>query len=115
MAHPDWRPDGGELVMNSYDLANASDLDKPSNLYAIKPDGTGLHQLTHSSVDGSMRIGQPRWDREGNRILVAIMNFSPGQHELRSVNLAFVDAAGGEPAIISTAFNGKYADIRETP
>ena len=44
MAHPDWRPDGTELVMNSYDLANGHDLDQPSNLYAIKPDGTGLRR-----------------------------------------------------------------------
>lgn len=115
MAHPDWRPDGSELVMNSYDLGNASDLDEPSNLYSIRPDGTGLRQLTHSSVDGSMRIGQPRWDAEGNRILVSIMNFTPGEHNLVSVHLAFVDPVGGEPTVISAAFDGKYADIRQTP
>ncbi len=115
MAHPDWRPDGAELVMNSYDLANGSNLDKPSNLYAIKPDGTGLRQLTHSSTDGSMKIGLPRWDADGDRIVVAVMNFSPDHQSLESVHLAFVDAGGGEPVVISEEFDGKYPDIRPTP
>ncbi len=65
MSHPDWSPDGSELVMNSYDLGNIPSTAKPSNLYAIKPDGSGLRQLTHSSKDGSMRIGQPNWDPDG--------------------------------------------------
>ena len=68
MSSPDWRPDGSELVMNSYDLGNIQTTDQPSNLYAIKPDGTGLRQLTHSSVDGSMRITLPAlgtgWQRD---------------------------------------------------
>jgi Tol biopolymer transport system component len=115
MSHPDWRPDGTELVMNSYDLGNASGLDTPSNLYAIKPDGTGLRQLTHASVDGTMKIGQPRWDADGSRIIVAVMNFSPDHQNIESVRLAFVDAAGGEPVVISDAFDGKYPDIRPTP
>ena len=122
MSAPDWSPDGTELVMNSYDLGNASDLNEPSNLYAIKPDGTGLHQLTHSSIDGSMKIGQPRWDPDGKRILVAVMNFSADHKVFESVHLAFVDAKGGEPVLmpvrhagVSPYFNGKYADIRQTP
>jgi hypothetical protein len=101
--------------MNTYDLANASNLDEPSNLYTIQPDGTGMHQLTHSSIDGSMKIGQPRWDPDGKRILVAVMKFGADHQDLESVHLAFVDAAGGEPAVISPYFNGKYADIRPTP
>ena len=72
--------------------------------------------MTHSSVDGAMRIGLPRWDPDGSRILVAIMNFDPADHQsLQSVRLAFVDAAGGEPEVISEALDGKYPDIRPTP
>jgi Tol biopolymer transport system component len=115
MAHPSWRPDGTELVMNSYDIANGSDLDVPSNLYSIKPDGSGQVQITKSSVDGTMRIGLPKWDSDGSRIVVAVMTFSAGDHVLETVHLGFVDAAGGEPALISTFFNGKYPDIRPTP
>jgi TolB protein len=45
-AQPDWSPDGKELVFYSnYDgSSNVS-----ANLYTIRPDGTGLHPLTHAS------------------------------------------------------------------
>ena len=111
MVHPDWRPDGTELVVMNLDPAPQA----PSNLYAIKPDGTGLRQLTHSSIDGHMRIETPRWDPDGTRLLVSIVyttgpDFSFGGE----VRLASVDEAGGEPVLIST-LAGKYPDLRPTP
>ncbi len=115
MSHPSWQPNGGALVMNSYDIANGADLDKPSNLFTIKPDGTGLRQITHSSVDGFMRIGLPRWDPDGTRISVTVMRFSHPDRGFESSHLGFADAAGGEPAVISEAFDGKYQDVRPTP
>jgi len=113
MAHPSWDPKGGEIVMNSYDIANGSELFKASNLYAIKPDGTGQRQITHSSVDGTMRIGVPRWDPDGSKIWVTAMAFAPDGSFL-TAHLGFVDSAGGEPTIISEAFDGKYQDSRPT-
>ncbi len=56
MVHPDWRPDGADLVMNNLGPGAGP----PSNLYAIRPDGSGLHQLTHSSIDGHLRIETPQ-------------------------------------------------------
>lgn len=50
-----------------------------------------------------MRIGTPRWDPSGP-------DFEFGG----DVRLAFVDAAGGEPVVISTQ-DGKYPDVRPTP
>jgi Tol biopolymer transport system component len=115
MSHPDWSPDGTELVMNSYDLGNIQSTPNPSNLYAIKPDGTGLRQLTHSSTDGHMRIGTPRWDPSGSRIVVSILNTTGPDFEFGGdVRLAFVDAAGGEPVLTSQA-DGKYPDVRPAP
>ena len=111
MSHPDWSPDGTELVMNSYDLGNIASTPNASNLYTIKPDGSGLRQITHSSVDGLMRIGTPNWDPDGSRIAVSVLTATGPAFTFAHVHLAFVDAAGGEPVLIST-LSGKYPDVR---
>jgi TolB protein len=112
MVHPDWRPDGTELVMNDLDPA----AERPGNLYAIGPDGSGLRQLTHASIDGHMRIETPRWAPDGNRILVSIVYTTGPDFEFGGdVRLAFVDETeGGEPVLIGN-FSGKYPDLRPTP
>lgn len=108
MSSPDWSPNGREIVIKSNDLGNG-----PGNLYVVRPDGTGLRQLTHSSVDSAMRIGCPRWDPDGSRMVVCILtrDATDGSFDVR---LGFVDAGGGEPVLISQT-DGKYADIRPTP
>jgi TolB protein len=40
----DWAPDGRHLVFTN----NADRLDRPANIFTIRPDGTGLRKLTHS-------------------------------------------------------------------
>lgn len=115
MSSPDWRPDGSELVMNSYDLGNIHETDQPSNLYAIKPDGTGLRQLTHSSVDGSMRITSPRWAADSSGIIVSIANSIPPSMSIDCVTPGFVDAAGGEPVALWQEGCGAGAELRPTP
>ncbi len=114
MAHPDWSPDGTRLVMNSYDLGNIASTPKPSNLYLINPDGSGLRQLTHASVDGLMRIGEPRWDPDGSGFVVSILTGTGPEFTFSDVRLAFVDAAGGDPVLIP-GLSGKYPDLRPTP
>ena len=116
MSSPDWRPDGSELVMKSYDLGNIQDTNQPSNLYAIKPDGTGLRQLTHSSVNGEMRIAQPRWTPDGTGMYVSIATTAgPGSTRVARVQPAFVDAQGGEPVLVSSSLNGAHPELRPTP
>ena len=116
MSSPDWRPDGSELVMNSYDLGGIHDTDQPSNLYAIKPDGTGLRQMTRSSVNGEMRIAQPRWTPDGRGIYVSIATSAgPGDTVVRLVRPGFVDAAGGEPVLVSSSVAGAHPELRPTP
>ena len=116
MSSPDWRPDGSELVMNSYDLGNIQDTDQPSNLYAIKPDGTDLRQLTHSSVNGEMRIAHPRWTPDGTGIYVSIATTAgPGSTKVNRVDPGFVDAAGGEPVLVSSYLSGAHPELRPTP
>jgi len=116
MSSPDWRPDGSELVMNSYDLGGIHDTNQPSNLYAIKPDGTGLRQLTHGSVNGEMRIAQPRWTPDGTGIYVSVATTAgPGSTVVARVQPAFVDAAGGEPVLVSPLVTGAHPELRPTP
>jgi dipeptidyl aminopeptidase/acylaminoacyl peptidase len=114
LAHADWSPDGQLLVMNSYDLGNVKATHQPSNLYTMKPDGSGLRQLTYSSVDGSMRIGAPRWDPDGTRIVVSVATSNVPDMRITDVRLAFVDADGGEPVLVSP-IDGKNPDLRPTP
>ena len=114
MAHPDWTPDCAALVMNSYGLSGVNSTSHPSNLYAIEPDRFGLRQLTHSSIDGLMRIGQPRWDPDGTRIAGSILTATGPTFTFADVHLAFVAVSGGEPVLISP-MSGKYPDLRPTP
>jgi Tol biopolymer transport system component len=114
MSHPDWSPDGAELAMNSYDLGNMLSTPNASNLYTINPDGSGLRQITHSSVDGLLRIGTPNWDPDGSRIVVSLLAATGPAFTFTDVHLAFVDAADGEPVLIATQ-SGKYPDVRPTP
>jgi Tol biopolymer transport system component len=113
LAHPDWSPDGQLLVVNSYDLHNMPMTDHASNLYTLKPDGSGLTQLTHSSVDGSMRIGTPRWDQDGTRIVASVATSKAPPWSISDVHLGFVDAGGGEPVLISE-LDAEYPDLQPT-
>jgi Tol biopolymer transport system component len=116
MSSPDWRPDGSELVMNSYDLGNIQMTDRPSNIYAIRPDGTGLRQLTHSSVDGAMRITTPRPAPDGTQIYVSVATTIPPMMTVDCVRPAVMDAGGGEPTLLWTSGAcAAGAELRPTP
>lgn len=116
MSSPDWRPDGSELVMNSYDLGNIRSTDQPSNLYTIKPDGTGMLQLTHGSVDGTMRIARPRWAPDGSGIFVSIATTIPPGTTTDCVQPAFMDGGSGEPVLLwTTGTCAAGTELRPTP
>jgi Tol biopolymer transport system component len=115
MAHPDWSPNGQELVVGSYDIHDINSTDQPSNLYTMKPDGSGLRQLTHSSVDGTLRIGQPRWSPDGTQIVVSVGISEPPDTSISDAQLGFVSAAGGEPLLLAPTIHGSQPDLRPTP
>jgi Tol biopolymer transport system component len=113
MSSPDWSPTGSELVISTNDLGNIQTTDQPSNLYAISPDGTTLRQITRSSVDGSMRIAQPRWSPDGSRIVVSVATAGNGTR-VDDVQLAYVDPNGGEPVLFSPTIHGSQPELRPT-
>ena len=112
LGYPDWSPDGQAILMGSYDIHNVPSTEHPSNLFTIKPDGSGLRQLTHSSVDGTIRIGQARWSSDGRQILVSVGFTDPPNADLSDAQLGFVAAAGGEPVLIAPAIHGSRPDAR---
>jgi Tol biopolymer transport system component len=115
LSGPDWRPDGTGLVTYSYDMGNMHTTTHPSNLYLIEQDGTDPSQLTRSSVDGNLRIVQPRWSPDGTRIVCAVGVASASDFTTDDLQLAFVDPAGGEPERISPVVHGSQPDLRPTP
>lgn len=116
MSGPAWSPDGSELAMYSFDLGNMHTTDQASNVFAIRPDGTGQRQITKSAVDGHMRITTPRWTPDGTQLLVTIGVAPPSSGPLATVNdlqLGVVDPAGGEPVLWPPTIHGGV--LRPTP
>lgn len=112
---PDWSTDGTELATFSYDMGNQHSTSHASNIYLIKPDGSDLRQLTNSSVDGNMRIVQPRWSPDGTRIICAVGFSHAMDFTTDDLQLAFVDPAVGMPVLLSPVVHGSLPDLRPTP
>jgi Tol biopolymer transport system component len=64
---PDWSPDGSLIVFNTRPLVDFPDAGQ-SELYTIRPDGSGLRRLTAYGPTGP-RATQPRWTPDGKAIL----------------------------------------------
>jgi Tol biopolymer transport system component len=115
LGYPDWSPDGRTILLGARDIHNMPGGSDPSNLFTVKPDGTGLRQLTHSSVDGTLRIGQARWSSDGTRILVSVALSEPNASDFSDAQIGFVASGGGEPVLFRTTIHGSRPDLRPTP
>jgi Tol biopolymer transport system component len=115
MTEGSWSPDGSEIAIAKNDVGMRHTSDQASNVYAIHADGTGLRQITKSSVDGYMRISAPEWIPDG-RMLVKI-GIAPhqanGDVTVNDLMLAFVDPSGGEPELLPPTIHG--GTLRPTP
>lgn len=113
-AHPDWSPDGKLIAFNTYDTGNMHGISQPSNVYTIKPDGSGVRQVSIASMDGTMRLGQPFWSPDGNRIWVSVArDFEKDSTDQFMNTLGWVDASTGALHEIGT--EGKRFRERPAP
>jgi Tol biopolymer transport system component len=84
-----WSPDGRLVAFNSYKSPQPG---KSSNLYVVRPDGTGLTQLTHYK-GGKLNSYMGDWSPDGKQIVFQLRGPNP---DGPGVNQLFVmDASGG--------------------
>ena len=89
--YPDWRRGSDEILFSTYDLGEFQATDEPSNLYTIKPDGSGLTALT-SFGRGEQRATQPTWTADGSQIIFTLVGQRADMDNPR--HAAFLDANG---------------------
>lgn len=88
---PDWSPDGEWIVFSTHPLLQYGCC-QVSNLYRMRPDGSGVEQLTHYT-DENLRATQPRYTPDGQWILFTSVTPSD-----RSIGM--IPAEGGEPTVL---------------
>lgn len=69
-AHPEWSPDGSRIIFNNDFTQNVGDI------FTIRPDGTGVEQLTHVTPLGEADF-RPDYSPNGKKIVFD--QFIPGQ------------------------------------
>jgi TolB protein len=87
---PDWSPDGEWIVFSTYPL-NVFQSGGDSQLYRMRPNGTGLEQLTRLE---DVRATQPRYSPDGAWIVFTSVTGSQR-------SLWAVPAEGGEPVVLA--------------
>src|SRR5262249_39396199 len=56
-SEPDWSPDGAHILFSSTTADNGDPGPGGGNLSTVRPDGTGLHQLTHLAPTDGVQLG----------------------------------------------------------
>jgi TolB protein len=97
----DWSPDGSRIVLSAPEFGDGQHAS--SNVFTIRPDGSGLRQLTHSR-GGNVNNGADSWSPDGKRIAF-VSNRGGGAYEICVMN-----ADGTHPtALTHTAAGGHLA------
>ena len=86
----DWSPDGKRLVFISHPLVSFNFDPVVSNLFTVRPDGSGLRQLTHSTTSNH-RATQAHFTPDGHIIYTRV---TPGGRTLWLIN---ADGSNGTP------------------
>jgi len=109
--YPDWHPTD-DLILFAAGAPNPLDATgEPSNLFTIRPDGTGLTQLTHQgpAADG---VWMPAFRPDGSGILATFVHRPGG-----NLTLASLGADGGALLELGPdgAVSGAHARQRPAP
>jgi TolB protein len=64
---PDWSPEGDLIVFSTHPLREFEASER-SELYTMRPDGSGIKALTSNGANGP-RATEPRWTSDGKAIL----------------------------------------------
>jgi Tol biopolymer transport system component/imidazolonepropionase-like amidohydrolase len=91
-SHPEFAPDGSQVVLQSYQGGTF-------HIWLMKPDGTGLRQLTTGHGDDR----EPRFSPDGKTIAFASDRAFKGSYDIWTVPVA-----GGEPKQITSSENDEY-------
>jgi Tol biopolymer transport system component len=109
---PDWGADGKWIVFNTHGLGFAADERHAANLYRIRPNGTGLVQLTSFEDGDPHRANQPSWSPDGLRILFTYNGHTDFSAD--DQHLAFVDDDGSD-MVIYRGVPGTHFRLRPIP
>jgi len=108
--YPDWSPDGKTIVFSTHGLGSFQTTTKASNLYTIRPDGTGLAQVTHFG-DNDTRAVQPTWTPDGKQIIFTHITPDGGWGVRHT---AFIDSDGANLTVLDGPF-ATHPRLRPTP
>jgi Tol biopolymer transport system component len=97
--YPDWSPDGEWIVFATHPLWSFNFDAVVSNLYRMRPDGTGIEQLTFYETP-TMRANQPRYTPDGKWILFTAVQPSSSPERRSDRSLWAIPAEGGDPVVI---------------
>ena len=114
-AYPDWSPDGKRIVFNTHELAQFQDSTEAANLYTVRPDGTGLTQVTHFDKNDT-RATQPTWTPDGKRIIFTWVGCEPNCQDAQWGNrmIGFIDADGSDLSVLDGQ-PATHPRLRPTP
>lgn len=106
--HPDWNSTGNLITFDTYDLLAFGDsAPGGSNLFTIRPDGSGLRQLTHLKAGGN-RVSAATFTPDGKQIL---FTYQVGTRRSAGV----IASGGGAIETIEADFGGPVTHPRLSP
>ena len=94
--HPDFSPDGERILFGA---GSRGEQDRGGNLYAIRPDGSGLVKLTHSGRRGIVTAGS--FAPAGGQL--TFVTLPPGEDFATSLFVSDTDGTGARE-VANTAF-----------
>lgn len=110
--YPDWSPDGKTIVFSTHGLGSFQTTTKASNLYTIRPDGTGLTQITQFG-DNDTRATQPTWAPDGKQIIFTDI-LRNAADAFGDRHTAFIDPDGANLTVLDGPF-ATHPRLRPTP